>query len=71
MAGDVGDLVATMDPTIGIDEVAVPHRVFGVLLPRSTGNFVFGPNRAIHIAQQMEGEVLRFGERQVLGRCVE
>ena len=71
VAGDVGHLVATMDPTIGIDEVAVSHRVFGILLPRSAGNFVFGPDRAIHIAQQMEWELLLFGERKVLGRCVE
>ena len=60
-----------MDPTIGIDEVTVAHRVFGVLFPRSADDLVFGPDRAIHIAQQMEREVLRFGERQVLGRCVE
>jgi hypothetical protein len=71
MAGDVGHLVATMDPTIGIDEVTVAHRVLGILLPRSADDFVFSPNRAIDIAQQMEREVLRFGERQVLGRCVE
>ena len=71
VAGDVFDLVATMDQTIGIDEVAVSHRVFGILLPRSAGNFVFGPDRTIHIAQQMEREVLRLGERKVLGRCVE
>ncbi|MEY2521802.1 MAG: hypothetical protein QOJ66_367 [Ilumatobacteraceae bacterium] len=71
VAGDVGDLVATMDPTIGIDEVAVSHRVLGILLPRSACDFVCGPDRAIHIAQQMEREVLRFGERKVLGRRVE
>ena len=71
MAGDICHLVTTMDPTIGIDEVTVSHRVFGIRLPRSAGNFVFGPDRAIHITQQMEWEVLRFGERQVLGRCVE
>ena len=42
VAGDVGDLVATMDPTIGIDEVTVAHRVFGVLLPgaRATSYWV-------------------------------
>ena len=71
VARDVGDLVATMDPTIGIDEVAVSHRILGILFPRSAGNFVFGPDRTISIAQQMEREVLRFGERKVLGRCVE
>ena len=60
MAADVGDLVAAMDATVGIDEVAVSHRVFGILLARSTGNFVFRPDRAINIAQQMEREVLRF-----------
>ena len=60
-----------MDPTIGIDEVTVAHRVFGVLLPRSADDLVFGPDRAIHIAQQVEREFLRFGEREVLGRGVE
>jgi hypothetical protein len=71
MARDVGHLVATMDPTIGIDEVAVAHRVLGILLARSASDFVRGPDRAIHVAQQTEREVLRFGEREVLGRRVE
>jgi hypothetical protein len=71
VAGSVGHLVATMDPTVGIDEVAVAHRVLGVLLVRSPGDLVRRPYRAIHIAQQMEGEALRFSEGQVLGRCVE
>ncbi len=56
---------------MGIDEVAVTHRVLGILLPRSTNDFVCGPDRAIHIAQQTERKALRFGEREVLGRCVE
>ena len=60
-----------MDPTTGIDEVTVAHRELGILLARSASDFVCSPDRAIHIAQQMEREVLRFGERQVLGRCVE
>ena len=71
MARDVGDLVAAVNPAVGIDEVTVSHRVFGILLLRGAGNFVFGPDRAVDIAQQMEWEVLRFRERQVLGRCVE
>ena len=71
VAGDVGHLVATMDPTIGIDEVAVAHRVLGILLSGSSGNLVHGADRPIHIAQQPEREVLRLGEREVLGRCVE
>ncbi len=70
MAGDVGHLVATMDPTIGIDEIAVAHRVLGIALPRGADDFVLGPDRSIHITQQMEREVLRFGERHVLGGCV-
>ena len=71
MGRDVGHLVATMDTTIGIDEVAVSHRVLGILLVRSASDFVCGPDRAIHIAQQTKREVLRFGERKVLGRCIE
>jgi hypothetical protein len=49
----------------------VSHRVFGILLVRSANDFVRGPDRAIYIAQQSKREVLRFGERKVLGRCVE
>ncbi len=71
MARDIGYLVATMDPTIGIDEVAVAHRVLGILLAWCASDFVCSPDRAIHIAQQMEREVLRFGKREVLGWCVE
>ena len=71
MAGDVGDLVATMDPTIGIDEVTVTHRVLGILLAGSTSDFVRRPDGAIHIAQQTERKVLRFGEREIVGRRVE
>ena len=71
MARDVGHLVATIDPTIGIDEVAVAHWVLGILLIRPASHFVLGADRAIHVAQQTEREVLGFGERQVLSRCVE
>ena len=71
MARNIGHLVATMDPTIGIDEVAVAHRVLGILLVGSTSDFVRGPDGTVHIAQQTEREVLRFGEREVLLRCVE
>ena len=71
MAGDIGHLVATMDPTIGIDQVAMAHRVLGVLLGRIANDLVFGPDSAIHIAQQMERELLRFREREVLGWRVE
>ena len=71
MARDVGHLVATMDPTIGIDQVAVAHRVLGILLAGIADDFVHRPDGAVHIAQQTEREVLRFGEREVLVRCVE
>ena len=71
MAGDIRHLVATMDPTIGIDQVAVALGVLGVLLGRIANDFVHGPDGAINIAQQMERELLRFGEREVLGRRVE
>ena len=71
MGRDVGHLVSTTDPTIGIDEVAVTHRVLGIFLVRSANNLVHRPYRAIHIAQQTEWEVLRFGEREVFGRRVE
>jgi hypothetical protein len=49
----------------------VAHRVLGVLLVRSASDFVLRPDRAIHIAQQTEREVLCLGEREVLGRRVE
>jgi hypothetical protein len=71
MAGNVGDLVAAMDSSIGIDEITVAHRVLGILLVRCPGDFVLGADRAIDVAQQAEREALGFGERQVLGRCVE
>ncbi len=71
MARDVGHLVAPMDPTTGIDEVAMAHRVLGIFLARRSGDFVRGPDSTIHIAQQMEREVLRFGKREVVGWCVE
>lgn len=71
MTGDIGHLVATMDTTIGIDQVAVAPRVLGVLLGRIANDLVLGPDSAVHIAQQMERELLRFGEREVLGRRVE
>ncbi len=71
MTSDIGHLVATMDPSLGINEVAVTHRVLGVLLPGFAHDLVLGPNSAIHIAQQMERELLRLGERQVLGGCIE
>ena len=71
MAGDVGHLVATMDTTIGIDQVAVALRVLRILLARIANDFVRGPDGAIHIAQEMEREALRFGEAEVLGWCVE
>jgi len=67
----VGHLVATMDPTIWIDEVAVTHRILGILLAGRASDFERGPDRSIHIAQQTEREVLGFGELEVLGRCVE
>ena len=60
-----------MDLTSGIDEVAVAHRVLGILLVRSAHDFVGGPDCTIHVAQQMEREVLCLGEREVLGRGVE
>ena len=71
MAGDIGHLVATMDPTIGIDQVAVAPRVLGVLLGRIAYDLVLGADNAIHITQQMKWELLRFGEREVLGWRVE
>jgi hypothetical protein len=49
----------------------VTLRVLGILLARIANDLVLGPDNAIHIAQQMKREPLRFGERQVLGRCVE
>jgi hypothetical protein len=49
----------------------VTHRVLGVFLVGTANDFVRGADRAIHIAQQTEREVLRLGEFEVLGRCVE
>jgi len=71
VASHLGDLVSTMDPTVWIDEIAVAHRILGILLIRGANDFVLRPDRAIHVAQQSEREVLGLGERQVLGWCVE
>jgi hypothetical protein len=71
MTRDVGDLVATVDTTIRIDQVAMALRVLRILLARIANDLVCGSDSAIHIAQQMEREALRFGEGEVLGRCVE
>ncbi len=71
MAGDIFHLVPAVDAAIGIDEVAVTHGVFGMLLARITGDFVLGTDRAIHIAQQAEREVLSLGEGEIVRRCVE
>jgi hypothetical protein len=45
--------------------------VFGILLVRSASDSVRGADRAIHVAQQSEREVLRVGECKILGWCVE
>ena len=60
-----------MDPTLGIDEVAVAHRILGILLPRCASDLIRRAHSTINIAQQVERELLRFGEREVLSRCVE
>jgi hypothetical protein len=49
----------------------VTHRELGILLVRCASDFVLRSDRAIHVAQKTEREVLRFGECQVLRRCVE
>lgn len=71
MAGNVGHLIATMDTTIGIDQVAVALRVLRILLARIANDLVPCPDGAINIAQETEREALRFGEGEVLGWRVE
>ena len=71
MGRDIGHLVRPMDPPVGIDEVAVPLRVLGILLVRTASNLVLGSDRSVDVAEQAEREVLRFGEGEVLAGRVE
>ncbi len=71
MGGDVGDLVATVDHPIRIDEVGNALRELRELLVRTARDLVLRADRTIDVAQQTEWEVLRLGECEVFSRRVE
>ena len=71
MGGDVGDLVATVDHPIRIDEVSNALRELRELLVRTARDLVLRADRTIDVAQQTEWEVLRLGECEVFSRRVE
>lgn len=66
MARHVGDVVATMDATFGVDQVAVSARKVRKLVCGVARDLVVRGHPSIEIAEQRERELLRLGERTVL-----
>lgn len=71
VGGGVGHFVATVDLSLGIDQVSVTHRVVRELVVRRASDLVLRADSAIDVAQQTEGKVLRLSECQVVSGCVE
>jgi hypothetical protein len=71
MGGRVSHFIATVDLSLGIDQVSDALRELGELLVRTASDLVLRADRTIDVAQQTEREVLRLGECQVVSGRVE